>query len=64
MSYDVSPDKVIELRKGIQSMVRGDALYTLLKEELSALGHWKCLPRGNPKKGRERQVKTLSGVEG
>ena len=32
-------------------------LFKALKEELRALNHWKDLPRGNPRKGYESQIK-------
>ncbi len=40
-----------ELRKSIRKMNRHQTLYRVLKEELSRLGHWRNLPRGNPKLG-------------
>ena len=40
-----------ELRQAIRKMTRDQALYKVLKEELTRLGHWKALPRGNPQKG-------------
>lgn len=39
-----------QLRKEIKTMNRQNALYRLLKEELSLLGHWKLKARGDPKK--------------
>ena len=39
------------LGKAIRVMKPGDPLHKLLKEELTALHHWKALPRGNPKAG-------------
>ena len=39
------------LREAIRIMQPGDPLHKLLKEELTALHHWKDLPRGNPKAG-------------
>lgn len=36
-----------QLRKEIRALTRRDALYRVLKEELSKLGHWKQKPRGN-----------------
>ena len=49
-----------ELRQAIRSMTRDQALYRILKEELSALGYWKALPRGNPQKGYQK-AKTATG---
>jgi len=40
-----------ELAAAIQGMTRRQALYKVLKTELSKKGYWKSLPRGNPKKG-------------
>jgi hypothetical protein len=37
-----------ELRKAVRSMTPRQALYRLLKEELTARGNWKALPRGKP----------------
>ena len=39
------------LRSKIRTMRPGDPLQKLLKEELTALHHWKALPRGNPQAG-------------
>lgn len=39
-----------QLRKEIRKLNRNKALYRVLKEELSAIGHWKNKPRGDPKK--------------
>ena len=35
-----------ELRLAIRNMTRKQALYRVLKEELTAKGRWKGLPRG------------------
>ena len=42
-----------ELRLAIRTMTPRTKLYKVLKEELTRLGHWKPLPRGNPSKGFE-----------
>ena len=39
-----------QLRKEIRTLNRHKALYRVLKEELSAIDHWKNNPRGDPKK--------------
>jgi len=39
-----------QLRKEIRGLNRNKALYGVLKEELSVIGHWKNKPRGDPKK--------------
>ena len=39
------------LRSKIRTMKPNDPLHELLKEELTAIHHWKALPRGNPKAG-------------
>jgi hypothetical protein len=38
-----------KLQWEIRAMQRWSPLYKLLKSELTALGYWKNLPRGNPK---------------
>lgn len=48
-----------ELRKAIKSMTREQAIYKVLKEELSALGYWKSLPRGNPQAGYKKSKTAL-----
>ncbi len=35
-----------QLREGIRRMTRKTRLWRILKDELSACGHWKNLPRG------------------
>jgi hypothetical protein len=37
-----------ELRTAIQLMTPRQAIYKLLKEELTKRGNWKNLPRGKP----------------
>jgi hypothetical protein len=37
-----------ELRKVIKGMTRQQAIYRLLRDELSLQGHWKQLKRGKP----------------
>ncbi len=39
-----------ELAQAIQHMTRKQLLYKVLRDELTKLGYWKKLPRGNPKK--------------
>jgi len=48
-----------ELRKAIRHMTRRQALYRLLKEELSVRGNWKNSPRGNPAEGYRRSKGTF-----
>ena len=50
-----------ELRQAIQRMTRDQMLYKVLKEELSWLGHWKALPRGNPQKGYQKAKGVIHG---
>lgn len=38
------------LRIEIRTMSRHSKLYTVLKEELTQIDHWKAQKRGNPKK--------------
>jgi len=40
-----------QLRKEIRELNRTKVLYRLLRDELSAIGHWKQRPRGDPVKG-------------
>lgn len=40
-----------ELRQAIRRMTRQQALYRILRDELSALGYWRRLSRGDPSKG-------------
>ena len=49
-----------ELAIAIQTMTRRQALYRVLKNELSARGYWKSLPRGNPEKGYKGMEKAFS----
>lgn len=49
-----------ELAEAIRSMTRRQALYKVLRDELSKKGYWKNLPRGNPKKGYKGMEKSLS----
>ena len=48
-----------ELRQQIRIMTRKHELYRVLKEELSARGHWKAQPRGNPAAGYQQQRERL-----
>ena len=49
-----------ELRLSIRNMTRKQAIYKVLKEELTALGYWRSLARGNPRAGKKGQERTLS----
>ena len=40
-----------QLAKEIRVMSRQNALYRVLRDELSNLGHWRVRPRGNPAAG-------------
>ena len=40
-----------ELAEAIRNMGRRSALHVTLKRELSHLGYWRNLPRGDPAKG-------------
>jgi hypothetical protein len=45
---------MIDLNKltiAIRNMTRQQGLYKILRDELTTLGYWRKLPRGNPKKG-------------
>jgi hypothetical protein len=48
-----------ELRQAVKDMTRQQGIYEVLRDELTVLGYWHKLPRGNPKKGyqimKERQ---------
>jgi protein associated with RNAse G/E len=66
--YDIVVSKIDidQLRKEIKEMNRWNVLYKALKEELSALNHWRDKPRGNPSKAgktswenRNKKVKVL-----
>ena len=46
-----------QLRKEIRELNRSKSLYRVLKEELSAIGHWKNNPRGDPKKAWDSRNK-------
>ncbi len=47
----------------IRKMTRSSPLYKLLKEELTALGHWKNKPRGNPKAGYLKSLINFNQVK-
>lgn len=40
-----------ELRQAIKNMTRQQGIYRVLRDELSLMGYWHKLPRGNPKLG-------------
>ena len=42
----IRPYEATRLRRMIRAMSRDSAVYKLLKEELTARGYWKNLPRG------------------
>jgi len=46
------------LRQEIRRMTPRNKLFKALKEELKAQNRWKDLPRGNPSKGYEAQLKS------
>ncbi len=46
-----------QLRIEIQELNRSKALYKVLKEELSRMGYWKQLPRGDPVKAYQARGK-------
>jgi len=51
-----------ELKQAIRNMNRQQKLYKLLRDELSMQGHWKAIPRGNPKKaGKVSVAKRFEG---
>lgn len=52
-------EELERFRQLIRRMNRRSRVYLMLKEELTDLGHWRNLPRGNPAKG-----KTLQGKNG
>lgn len=43
-----------ELREAIQRMTYQQGLYKVLRDELTTLGYWHKLPRGNPKAGYKK----------
>ena len=48
-----------QLRQEIMGLRRHQALYKVLKEELSALGYWKNRERGNPAEGYRKGVEKV-----
>ena len=48
MQNRLKASEVERLRLMIREMSYDSLLYRLLKEELSARGHWKAAPRGKP----------------
>ena len=44
----------LELRESIRHMTRQTMLYKILRDELTKLGYWHKLSRGNPQKGYEK----------
>ena len=40
-----------ELRQAIKDMTYQQGLYKVLRDELTSLGYWHKLPRGNPSAG-------------
>lgn len=57
---DVFLDK---LRSEIAGMTRKSRIFSLLKEELGAIGYWKNKARGNPAKGYAKSSHKI-GVNG
>ena len=58
------PNKYLDLellRQKLHKLNRQQKLYKILRDELTTLGYWKKLPRGNPKKGglasKEKRLK-------
>lgn len=49
-----------QLTDEIQNLERHQALYKVLKSELTKLGFWKNKPRGNPAKGYKMRKTTSS----
>jgi len=49
-----------ELAYAIRTMTRRQTIYRVLRDELSARGNWKNLPRGNPQKGYKSMERSLS----
>jgi hypothetical protein len=47
----MTKEEIERLRLKIQNMTPQQGLFKMLKEELSAKGYWRNLPRGNPLKG-------------
>jgi protein associated with RNAse G/E len=49
-----------ELRQSIRKMTYQQGLYRVLRDELTSLGYWHKLPRGNPSAGyKEMKAKRL-----
>jgi len=46
-----------ELRLAIRNMTRQQGIYKVLRVELTALGYWHNLPRGNPTLGYKNMLK-------
>jgi len=42
---------LVELKQAIKHMTRQQGLYRVLRDELTLLGYWRTLPRGNPSAG-------------
>jgi hypothetical protein len=40
-----------ELREAVRNMTRQQGIYEVLRDELTTLGYWRRLRRGNPAKG-------------
>lgn len=45
-----------ELRESIHKMTRQQGIYQVLRDELTAKGYWRKLPRGNPSAGRRKML--------
>jgi len=45
-----------ELRQAIRNMTRQQGIYKVLRDELTAKGYWRKLPRGNPGAGRRKML--------
>ena len=53
-----------QLKLEIQNLKYDQKLYKVLKDELSAIGHWKAKPRGNPAKGYRIATEARSTADG
>jgi hypothetical protein len=51
-----------ELREAIRNMTRQQGIYKVLRDELTAKGYWRKLPRGNPGAGRRKMLEKKGGL--
>lgn len=44
------PEEIERFRELVRTMTKSSAVYRMLKAELTALGRWRNLPRGKPRR--------------